>query len=116
MDVGGALPHHHLADRQSKRLQRPFGFSNKGVLREYPGRRRGIDNKDPGFAIEPGLCMMELGPQILSLSGKGLRVDRSSSKSCTMCKFFTFCLEVKVTVHLPLGDGKSLLSNDDSGY
>src|SRR3954451_16323506 len=39
--------------------------------------------------------MMELGPQILSLSGKGLRGDRSSSKSCTMCKFFTFCLEVK---------------------
>src|SRR3954453_15916034 len=39
--------------------------------------------------------MMELGPQILSLSGKGLRVDRSSSKSCTMGKFFTFFLELK---------------------
>src|SRR3954463_4272590 len=45
--------------------------------------------------------MMELGPQILSLSGKGLRVDRSSSKSCTMCKFFTFCLEVKARHDMP---------------
>jgi hypothetical protein len=29
------------------------------------------------------------------LSGKGLRVDRASSKSCTLCNFFTFHLEVK---------------------
>src|SRR3954452_6012294 len=58
------------------------------------GKRR-IQSVGQADGFWPGLCMMELGPQILSLSGKGLRVDRSSSKSCTMCKFFTFCLEVK---------------------
>src|SRR4051812_9309478 len=51
MDVGGALPHHHLANGQPKRLKRSLGFYNKGVLREYPGRRRGIEDKDPGLPL-----------------------------------------------------------------